>query len=378
MIKHQPPVRHHQIRVIVRDYKRAKAQIREGMNSECEHIVLDTWKFVQMKLKETHKYILKVLLSAKELAWIHKNLEEEVVDLIKTRDMLYDELSRLRKAKAQQRDVAYFSEEEEKRVQSECKAKQHALYTKHKEVVKLEQEYIIKQEELQTAIRDTNLAKSSYYFLTDKEIELFEVERPKILAGIEKYGSISLALKNDASIKMRASAIMHYAQKHEQFAKDMEIAKQVFKDSVDAELIDRALHGTTNPVFQKGEYIGDYAVKDNKLLVELAKAKLPETYNPRVYAAANPQGPIGTTINILSFDGVDETKHGYAKNIGVVKSVDESGRVERITQAKKMLEFYKEKGTAEIIMPYSDATMPLENVIEAEVINDTKNEFEEE
>lgn len=378
MKKHQPPVRHHQLKVIVRDYKKAKARIREGMDSECEHIVLDTWKFVKIQLKETHKYILKVLLSARELAWIHKNLEEEVVDLLKTRDMLYDELERLQRAKDQRIDAAYFSREEEKKVREEFRRKQAGLKHKHQEVIKLEQEYIIKQEELQTAIRDTNLAKTSYYYLTDKEIELFEVERPKILAGIEKHGSISLALKNDASIKMKASSIMHYAQKHEQFAKDMEIAKQVFKDSVDAELIDRALHGTTNPVFQKGEYIGDYAVKDNKLLVELAKAKLPETYNPRAYAAANPQGPVGTTINIVSFDGVDETKHGYAKNIGVVKSVDDSGRVERITQAKKMLEFYKEKGTAEIIMPTSDATMPSEDVIEAEVINDTKNEIEEE
>ena len=218
---------------------------------------------------------------------------------------------------------------------------------------KKEQELIIKQEELEQAMQDTNLARSSYYRLTEDEIKLFKEQRPLILAGVEKYGSISLAVKNNAKITMRPSSIMYYAKKHEQFSKDIDMACQVFKDSLDATLIDRALNGTTNPVFQKGEYIGDYAIKDNKLLVEVAKAKLPETYNPRAYAAAHPQSTGGTTINILSFDGVDETKHGYARNIGVVKSVDDSGRVERITQQRedsiKMLDFYKEKGTAEII-----------------------------
>ena len=166
---------------------------------------------------------------------------------------------------------------------------------------------------------------------------------------------------------------MHYAQKHNQFRQDLEIAKQVFKDNLDAEILDRAINGTKNPVFQKGEYIGDYAVKDNKLLVEVAKAKLPETYNPRAVASANPQGGGGTTINIVSFEGADETKRGYVKNIGVVKSVDESGRVQRIMQSsggsrddlekaqkaletKKMIDFYKKKEGAE--------------VIEAEVISD--------
>ena len=320
-------------------------------------------ELVIAKMKLIYPKIKNVVRECAALQEYHNFMVDEIRVLEKTRDMLYDEVARYQQAKGEQLKVAIFTKEEENKVRTEVKRKQELLVKEQKRVSDLQHELIIKQEELQEAIQDTNLAKNSYYRLSDAEIELFNNQREKILRGVEQYGSISLAVQKDRSITMRVSSIMHYAEKHKQFGQDLEIAKKVFKDSLDAEMMDRALNGTMNPVFQKGEYIGDYAVKDNKLLIEVAKAKLPETYNPRAYAAANPQGPAGTTINILSFDGVDETKRGYAKNIGVVKSVDESGRVERITQAKKMIDFYKDKQGAEII--------------EAEVVEDGPSTSEE-
>lgn len=350
-----------QVHPIIRNYRRETAKIRELLNSDTENVILDGIEKLKLRLKYIYPSFVKLLKATKDLYWVAHGLYKEIRALEKNRDMLYDEIKRYQKAKGDQQIAAYFSPREENRVRTELRRKQEHLVRKKRMLDKQEQEYLIKQDELAIAIQDTNLAKNSYYRLSETEIELFEKERPKILSGIEKYGTIALACKKDPSIKMRPSSIMHYAQKHSQFAQDLEIAKQVFRDNVDAELIDRALNGTKNPVFQRGEYIGDYAVKDNKLLIELAKAKLPKEYNPRAYAAAHPQTTAGgTTINILSFDGVDETKRGFAKNIGVVKSVDDSGRVERITQntaqnklkqmqdAKKMLDFYKEKGTAEI------------------------------
>lgn len=323
--------------------------IEETMNSETENTVLEGYKKLQLRLKICSKRFLSLVSAAKNMYWIAKKLKDDILALKKAKVALLDEVHRYQQAKWDKYKVAYFSKEEENKVRYEIKKEQENLIKKKKEVEKLKDELIIRQEELQTAIQDTNLAKSSYYHLSDAEIKLFEEQREKILKGIERYGSISLACKNDKSITMRVSSIMHYAKKHNQFNQDIEIAKQVFKDTVDAELIDRALNGTTNPVFQKGEYIGDYATKDNKLLLELAKAKMPEQYNPRAYAAANPQGPAGTTVNIVSFAGVDETKQGYTRNIGVVQNVDDTGRVERITQTKKMIDFYKDKGNAEII-----------------------------
>ena len=56
-------------------------------------------------------------------------------------------------------------------------------------------------------------------------------------------------------------------------------------------------------------------------------------------------------MNIISFANVDETKEGYTKDVGVVIDVDDTGKVQRVQQEKKMLEFYAKKDGAEIIMP---------------------------
>ena len=341
--------RHTQIYAICLYFKKETAKIREIMNVENENAVASGWQFLKYKMKQIYPRFVKMLYSCKNLCWIAQLLKEEIADLEKTKKMIYNDIKRYQEALGRQEKEAYFSIEEEKKVEQALRRRQASLYHRKQQVDKIEQELLIKQDELEIAIKDTNLALNSYYRLSDEEIALFEKQRPLILEGIEKYGSISLAVKNNAKITMRVSTIMYYANKHRQFKEDMEIAKKVFKDNLDAEILDRALNGTVNPVFQKGEHIGDFAVKDNKLLVEVAKAKLPEIYNPRVYAAANPQSAGGTTINILSFDGVDETKRGYARNIGVVKSVDDTGRVERITQSKKMIDFYKDKPGVEII-----------------------------
>lgn len=334
---------------IFKNYKQIIRELRSLTEEKPPADPKKYWNSILSRLRSGHKSIMRALLVARVLSYHTKRLRKEIDQLDAARKKCYSDLERYQQAKMKQIGEAYFSPEDEKQVAQALRRKQAGLVVKQKEVEKLEQELIVKQEELETRIQDTNLAKSSYYHLTEEEFRLFTEDREKILKGVEKYGSISLAVQKDATIKSRVSSIIHHAKKHKQFGEDLEIAKQVFKDSLDAEILERAINGTVNPVFQKGEYIGDYAVKDNKLLVEVAKAKLSETYNPRAHAAANPQGSGGTTINILSFDGVDETKHGYAKNIGVVKSVDDSGRVERITQSKKMLDFYKNKGTAEII-----------------------------
>lgn len=343
------PVKHYIIREMFSKYKKELKILREIIESNDENMVISGWKRLRYKMKAAYSHIVKLIAICREFSFLAAALQEECRSIEAARNSCYNELVRYQEAKQRRIGEALFTPEMEREIVTDLKRKQQLLVTKKKKVDNLEQEYIIKQEELEIAIRDTNLAKSSYYHLTDAEIELFKKDREKILKGVETYGSISLACKKDPTIKTRVSSIMYHAKKHKQFGEDLELAKQVFRERLDATMIERALEGTLNPVFQKGQYIGDYQIKDNKLLVEVAKAKLPQEYNPRVYAAANPKGNGGTTINIVSFDGVDETKHGYVKNIGVVKSVDDTGRVERITQSKKMLEFYKEKGTAEII-----------------------------
>ena len=352
-IKEDTMARRNAVLKISKSFSKRFKRIREILYRNDPAEIKKEFNYYRNKFTATYRDYVELMLAFRDTYNQYRYLLEEKEDLERTKKKYYNDINKLQEAKDEQQRRAYYDPDTFKKVADEVRKKQAHIVTEQKRVDKKEQELIVKQEELEIAMQETNLARSSYYRLTEAEMELFQEQRPRILAGIEKYGSISLAIKNDAHITMRASAIMYYAKKHEQFAKDLEMAQQVFKDSIDATMIDRALNGTMNPVFQKGEYIGDYAVKDNKLLVEVAKAKLPETYNPRAYAAAHPQSSGGTTINILSFDGVDETKHGYTRNVGVVTSVDDSGRVERITQQQrdsaKMIEFYKNKGTAEII-----------------------------
>ena len=257
-----------------------------------------------------------------------------------------------------------FTEEDEKKIVDKYWQQQLRLKKEAEKVDKQHTELVIKQEELAQAIADTDLALNSYYRLSERERELFEHDRPFILEGVEKHGTLALAVKNDARITTKLRAIVYYADKHPAFKKDLEIAKSIFKENLDSTILERAIDGTVNPVFQKGEYIGDYAVKDNKLLVEVAKANLPEKYDRRAYAAQHPTAPTGNTINIVNYANADETKLGYVRDIGRVKDVDDTGRVKRITQEKKMLEFYEKKEGAEVVIPAQ------EEAIEAEVIDE--------
>lgn len=362
---------HKKIWGFLRKYRKTSKELAKAASSFDENVVASALDKQRHIIAKCEPLFISLFTTAKDLFWQAEALREEISDLEKTKKKYYNDIDKFSRAQINGKSIALLNPAEEKELEKAIEERQRALISQKKKVDKLEQEFLIKQDELELRIQDTNKAKSSYYFLTEDEIKLFDKERPHILEGVEKWGSISLAKENNPKITMRVSSIMHYAEKHKQFKEDIELAKQVFKDKLDAEILDRALNGTKNPVFQRGEYIGDYAVKDNKLLVEVAKAKLPETYNPKAYQAANPAQVGGTTINILSFDGVDETKRGYAKNIGVVKSVDESGRVERITQAKKMLDFYKKKGTAEII-ENGVPDVPADAILEAEVVESTR------
>ena len=114
-------------------------------------------------------------------------------------------------------------------------------------------------------------------------------------------------------------------------------------------MVERAIEGTENPVFGKGEHIGDYKIKNDKLFMELMKAKVPEEYNKKAVETVKNQQI--NNMNIISFANVDETKDGFTKDVGVVLDVDDTGRVQRITQEKKMREFYEKKNGAMIIEP---------------------------
>lgn len=223
------------------------------------------------------------------------------------------------------------------------------LQQRREKLNEVEEEIAITEATLAKRKSEMELALQHRYTLTEKQKTCLLEEKDWILDGIEKWGSITGALNHDTRITSKASTIQSYCALFPEFGRAIEISKALFKDRVDALLVERAIEGTENPVFGKGEYIGDYRVKDNKLLIELAKAKVPEQYNKKTTEAKaqNTQN----NINIISFANIDETKDGFTRDVGVVLDVDSNGKVKRIQQEKKMLEYYSKKDGVEIIEP---------------------------
>lgn len=223
------------------------------------------------------------------------------------------------------------------------------LQKRRQKLSEVEEEIAITENVLAKKKSEMELALRSRYTLTETQKKTLIEEKDMILDGIEQWGSITGALNHNPKITSKSSTIQMYCQMFPEFGQAIEVSKALFKDRVDALLIERAIEGTENPVFGKGEYIGEYKIKDNKLLLELAKAKVSEQYAKKTVEAKT--NNTQNNINIISFAGVDETKDGFTRDVGVVLDVDENGKVKRIQQEQKMLEYYSKKEGAEIIEP---------------------------
>ena len=235
------------------------------------------------------------------------------------------------------------------------------LLRRKKNMDKIEEEIAISEEMLKKKKSEMEIALQHRYTLSDMQKKVLIEEKDMILDGIEEWGTISGALKHNSKTTSKASTIMMYCQQFPEFGQAIEVSKTIFKDKVDSTLIERAIEGTENPQFFKGEHVGDYKIKDNKLILEIAKAKLPEQYNKK--STENTKAQQVNNISITSFANINEADLGFKKDIGVVLDVDDTGKVERLTaedshvvdkferlkQQEKMLAFYKKKEGAQII-----------------------------
>lgn len=227
-------------------------------------------------------------------------------------------------------------------------AKRYEILKKQEEALeKTEQEVLIKQEDLRARLSDMELALKSRYTLTSNQKKVMLVEKDMILDGIAEWGSVTAAVKHNKNITSKPGTIMMYATIFPEFQKAIDVSKALFRDKAQALLVDRAINGTSTPVFNKGEYRGNYDIVDNKLLLKVLEAEMPEKYGKRVEKGTT--NNTQNNVQIISYAGVDETKFGYKKNIGLVTNVQDSGKVERITQEEKMRRFYEDKEDTEII-----------------------------
>jgi len=242
----------------------------------------------------------------------------------------------------------------------EVQEQSNELLRRKKNMESIENEIAITEEMLQKKKSEMQLALQHRYTLTELQKKTLIEEKDMILDGIEAWGTVMGALKHNDKITSKASTIMLYAQQFPEFGEAIEVSKALFRDKVDGTIIERAIEGTENPQFYKGEHVGDFKIKNDKLLVELAKAKIPEQYNRKSSDSHKAQQI--NNISITSFANINETDLGFKKDVGVVLDVDDTGAVKRITtdeeemkklelekQEQKMVEFYKKKEGAVII-----------------------------
>lgn len=294
---------------------------------------------------------------------IFRELILDITEAIQYYNNIKDQVSALRKIAKQyeQHNEAFYDKMLEqgidpidplsvaRQIDAEIKDHYKDLQRRKENLDKVEQEIAITADMLAKKKSEMEEALQHRYSLTEKQKLTLLEEKDKILDGIEQWGSISGALSHDRSIKSKASTIMLYCQKFPEFGKAIQVSQLMFKDKLEAMMVERAIEGTENPVFGKGEYIGDYKIKNDKLFMELMKAKVPEEYNKKAVETVKNQQI--NNINITSFANIDETKDGFTKDVGVVLDVDDTGRVQRITQEKKMREYYEKKEGAVIIEP---------------------------
>ena len=203
--------------------------------------------------------------------------------------------------------------------------KEKAVEAKKLEVDKQIQ-ILAEQKDKAIAIREAQT--SSYYKPTAVEEEFFTTGREGFLAYYEEYGNIAKSAK---AAGIRPSLIAFYKKKFPDFAGDMQIAYEMFKDRLDGELIDRAINGQEKASFYKGEVVDHYTEKNDGLLLAAAKAHVPEKYDRGKLDRIEGSTSNNVVVNMVSYSGVNPSDFGAVENVGVVSFVGEHGDMKRIT-----------------------------------------------
>lgn len=212
--------------------------------------------------------------------------------------------------------------------EEKLKNREEYLEGKHQEV-RMKFEQLQEQKARAIAVRDAQ--SSSYYKPTATEEEFFLEKRGEFLEAYEEYGNINKAAKE---CEIRPSLISYYKKKFPDFAGDMQIAYEVFKDKLDGELIDRAMNGQEKPSFYKGEVMDHYIEKNDGLMIAAAKAHIPEKYDRSKLDRIEGATQNNVVVNMISYNDIKPEDFGAIDNVGVVNFVGEHGDMKRITGDK--------------------------------------------
>lgn len=303
-------------------------------------------KSVPYELKsEASRYLANLRLWIQRRYRLYSKLKEKVVNLRKERDDLELQIRMFNKQIKQMEKISEHQRTLINRIESLdtneefLDKREYYIRQKEKKLVEKDQKLdqklhmLVQKEEKVRAIQHAQ--QTSLFTPTPQEEKLFINEREAILNGIQQWGTVSRVLAKCPFITSKVWTIKYYQKKFPEFAMDMQMCYEIWKDQLDSEVIERALDGTEKPVFSKGEYIGEYKFKSDKLLELAAKAHVPEKYD-RGKMDRIEGGGTQVTYNIVNFQNVNEEDEGCIRDIGVVKAVDKNGRIERITKDKNI------------------------------------------
>lgn len=236
-------------------------------------------------------------------------------------------------------DILEKKQEEMNKIYSKIIKKITVVKEKEEELLQKEALLYKKMEELEEYKKQRD---SSVITPSEQEYNLMIKYRKDLVDAISKYGSIASALKKCAVLRssgITTGSVLYFKNKIQSLQQDIDFALEIYREDTsttfEEALEDRALEGTDTPMFDKnGNFIGDYKIKNDKLLLEVAKIKN-KKFDTKVSNVKEEKQHNTVNIQINNFEDMykDEIKH--QRNIGIVKSIDESGNM--IKEEKRYL-----------------------------------------
>lgn len=141
-------------------------------------------------------------------------------------------------------------------------------------------------------------------------LKLTDELKKRFVELLMQYG---VKYKCAKAIGISPMTITNHLRQDEDFKEACEYAMQVFRDSIEETIIDRAIHGWDEPVYSQrlGVQIGTIRRFDNRLLELLAKRHIPE-YREKQQVDVNVSG--GVLVVPSAPQSVDEWKRRHVKS----------------------------------------------------------------
>lgn len=168
-----------------------------------------------------------------------------------------------------------------------------------------------------------------------EELQVKPLKRPFTKEKQEQflvlYSAFGVISRCASMIGVTYSMVDQARKKDKEFLKLFNRAKEIAADTVEAEVFERAVTGWKEPVFYKGEIVGEITKKSDRMLELLAKAVRPEKFSEKFQLSGKGGGPI--QFEIVNFakaskeelDSMEEADTGKIIDVDYEEKEDYNG-----------------------------------------------------